>query len=435
MPTPAEEDAFLEPILARYADDGPRLVFADFLEESAAPADAARGELVRLQCALARLPADDPRRRDLVSRETELVQEYQAVWGAALTGLAVGWEFRRGLLDTVSVDAPTFLARGDELFRRAPIRRVRILDAARHIGRLANCPFLAAARELDLCGNDLGNGGVNLLLRSPYLSAVAALDLSFNGVCDGGVRLLARSAALPRLRELALNDNGHVSGDGVAQLAGSPHLAGLRVLDVSGNDVGDAGVRAVVKSLTLTRLHTFRVFANHIGDAGVAALVGSELFVRLMTRDAALDLRQNAIGAAGTAALGEAAAAAAVEVIDLSGNYLGDEGLMALARSGGFPRLRKLSVRQNQIGDRGAFALARSPIMRQLVSLDVSANQLTPKGIDALWSARADWRTAVEVSDNLASPELAREPDGPSPPHRLDQAVGEVLRRLVPAPR
>src|SRR4051794_36015166 len=126
MPAPAEEDAFLEPILARYADDGPRLVFADFLDESADPADAARGELVRLQCALARLSADDPRRRDLVAREAELLQEYSATWGAHLAGLAIGWEFRRGLLDAVSIDAANFLARGDELFRRAPVRRVRL---------------------------------------------------------------------------------------------------------------------------------------------------------------------------------------------------------------------------------------------------------------------------------------------------------------------
>lgn len=436
MPTPAEEDAFLEPILARYADDGPRLIFADFLTESDAPADAARGELVRLQCALARLPADDPRRPDLVGREAELLHEYRATWGAHLAGLAADWEFRRGVLDAVAVDAPAFLARGDELFRRAPIRRVRILDAARYAARLANCPFLASVRELDLCGNDLGNGGVNVLLRSPYLSGVESLDLSFNGICDGGVQILARAAGLPRLRELALNDNGHVTGDGVRLLAGSPHLAGLRVLDVSGNDVGDAGVRAVVGSRWLTRLHTLRVFANHIGDAGVAALVGSDLFPRLLARDPAVDLRQNAIGLAGATALATAAAAHGVTALDLSGNYLGDDGLGVLADSADLPKLRKLSVRQNMIGDRGAVALARSPLMARLRTLDVSANRLTRRGIDALWTARADWQTVLEVSDNLATPGLAPPPrPGAAPPHPLDQAVGEVLSRLVSGPR
>jgi uncharacterized protein (TIGR02996 family) len=437
MPTPAEDDAFLEPILARYTDDGPRLIYADYLAESHIPADVARGELIRIQCALSRLPGDDPRRPDLVACEAELLQEYRSIWGEGLSQLVVGWEFRRGLLDVVSIDAQTFLARGDELFRRAPIRRVRILDAARHLPRLVNCPFLTSVRELDLCGNDLGNGGVNLLLRSPYLTAVESLDLSFNGVCDGGVRLLALSSALPRLRELALNDNGQISGDGLAQLAASHHFAGLRVLDISGNDVNDSGVRAVVHSSVLTRLHTFRVFANHIGDAGIATLVDSSLLARMLARDSILDLRQNCIGEVGAAILASATSFESATALDLSGNYIGDEGLSALSRLGERSQLRKLSVRQNGISDRGAFALAKSPLIGKLLALDISANKLSRKGIEALWASRTDWRTVIEWSDNLASPDVydPATPDDQPPPHRLDQTVGEVLRRLVPTPR
>jgi uncharacterized protein (TIGR02996 family) len=430
MPTPDEETAFLEPILARYAADGPRLIFADFLDDSSNSADAARGDLIRLQCALAKLSADDARRPELVAREAELVQQFHAVWGAHLSGLAADWEFRRGLLDAVSIDAQTFLASGDELFRRAPIRRVRILDATRFAARLANCPFLDLVRELDLCGNDLGNGGVNLFLRSPYLTAVESLDLSFNGICDGGVDILAKCHALPRLRELALNDNGQISGDGVRMLAGSPHLAGLRVLDVSGNDVGDSGVRAAVESTRLTKLHTFRLFANHIGDAGVAALVGSHLFGRMLARDSSLDLRQNVIGVAGVSAL--IAASDQLTALNLAGNYLHDEGLAEFAQGSDWTRLRKLSVRQNGIRDRGAVALAKSPVMSRLRSLDVSANQLTKKGIDALWNGRADWRTEIDVSDNLDTPGLTS--DGELPPARSERLIGEVIRLLAPAP-
>ena len=87
MPTPAEENAFLEPILARYADDGPRLVYADFLDESDEPADRARGELIRVQCALARLSDDHPRRVEVTHREGELLQAHQAAWTEHLRGL------------------------------------------------------------------------------------------------------------------------------------------------------------------------------------------------------------------------------------------------------------------------------------------------------------------------------------------------------------
>src|SRR5438874_10633978 len=129
MPTSAAEEAFLPSILARHHDDGPRLIYADFLDESDAPADRGRADLIRVQCALARLPEQHPGRTQLANLETELLRQFLPEWTDHLLGLAVGFEFRRGLLDTVSVDAAMFLAKGDELFRRAPVRRVRILDA------------------------------------------------------------------------------------------------------------------------------------------------------------------------------------------------------------------------------------------------------------------------------------------------------------------
>jgi uncharacterized protein (TIGR02996 family) len=46
-------DAFLQAILDAPADDTPRLVYADWLEEHGQPD---RGEFIRVQCALARLP-------------------------------------------------------------------------------------------------------------------------------------------------------------------------------------------------------------------------------------------------------------------------------------------------------------------------------------------------------------------------------------------
>jgi uncharacterized protein (TIGR02996 family) len=61
----SSRQAFLEAIAADLDDDAPRLLFADWLEEHGDP----RGEFIRVQCALAGLPADDPRRTDLARRE------------------------------------------------------------------------------------------------------------------------------------------------------------------------------------------------------------------------------------------------------------------------------------------------------------------------------------------------------------------------------
>src|SRR6516162_10276737 len=50
-----DEQAFVQAILANLTDDGPRLVYADWLEERGDP----RGEFLRLQTALTRMPRKD----------------------------------------------------------------------------------------------------------------------------------------------------------------------------------------------------------------------------------------------------------------------------------------------------------------------------------------------------------------------------------------
>ena len=53
-----EEEAFLATIRDRPDDDGPRLIYADYLDEQG----DCRGDFIRIQCALAKLGEDDPRR-------------------------------------------------------------------------------------------------------------------------------------------------------------------------------------------------------------------------------------------------------------------------------------------------------------------------------------------------------------------------------------
>jgi uncharacterized protein (TIGR02996 family) len=55
------------------ADDAPRLVYADWLEEHGEP----RGEFLRLQCAPARLERGDPARAPLAERERQLQKRPQ----------------------------------------------------------------------------------------------------------------------------------------------------------------------------------------------------------------------------------------------------------------------------------------------------------------------------------------------------------------------
>ncbi len=402
MPATGDDAPFLRSILAAYGDDGPRLLYADYLEESPDPSDQARAEFIRLQLALGAISEDHPRRKELTSRQNNILVRYHGPWTAHLHGLAAGFQFRRGLLDSVAVDAAMFLAKGEELFRRAPIRRVKLNDAARHMAKLAACPHFARVRELDFCGNDLGNGGINIFARSQHLLRLEQLDLSHNGLDAGALEILAEVANVPRLRALGLHGNPKLGDSGTNSLAPLRKLEGLRRLDLSGNDLDGSAFAAILEGDPLPALHTLILHGNHFGDDGLTALAEAPILSRMLGRQPRLDLRQNQIGPHGMAALLRSRKIAPLISLDLAGNSLGDGGVHALTLSPFLRKLRRLVLAQNRLGDWGAIALSRSPLMKQLEFLDVSQNAITQTGIDALFAERKNFDTAIDFDGNFA---------------------------------
>ena len=71
----SDRDALLAAVLAAPADDVPRLVYADFLDESGDPGDAGWAALIRVQCRVAGLVRAGHRSRAEV--EAELTGERQ----------------------------------------------------------------------------------------------------------------------------------------------------------------------------------------------------------------------------------------------------------------------------------------------------------------------------------------------------------------------
>ena len=63
-----EQEAFLQAIWEDPDDDAPRLMFADRLKERGDP----WGDLILIQCELARTPANDPLRALILGQETAL---------------------------------------------------------------------------------------------------------------------------------------------------------------------------------------------------------------------------------------------------------------------------------------------------------------------------------------------------------------------------
>jgi uncharacterized protein (TIGR02996 family) len=432
-----DEQPFLDAIFDRYADDRPRWVYADYLDDAG---EHERAELVRVQLALARLSADDPRRPELSDRQVELLNRNRTAWTAQLAGLVVSVDFRRGVPDSVTVDAATFLDRGAELFERLRVRRLRLLDVTPVLPKLIEAALLERVRELDLCSADLGNGGVHLLARSPHLRNLDALDLGFNGLDDAGVEALARSCLLPNLTQLALNDNDRITSDGLRALVESPFFAGLVLLDVSGNDITDAGIRALVTSPSMARLRAFRANGNPIGDAGAVALAGSPLLARMVKADPRLELRGNSIGPRGADALAACPALGGCTALDLSNNDLRDAGVAALLGSPHLYRVKVLKLARNQLTDGGVVAAHElyDGLFNRVRELDLSNNRLTRMGLSILATLKGDRPVRVEWDGNVQSIHSGDAPVAVSDTisEVLDGVTGTArLKRRVPSPR
>jgi uncharacterized protein (TIGR02996 family) len=100
----SDEFALIQAIRAAPADDVPRLVYADYIEERG---DEARAEFIRLQCS-----GLDPARAETLLHQhrerwdeplrTELLERFP---GIRVGTHVVGWSYRRGFISTLEVDA------------------------------------------------------------------------------------------------------------------------------------------------------------------------------------------------------------------------------------------------------------------------------------------------------------------------------------------
>lgn len=141
-----------------------------------------------------------------------LIKQHYAAWVRDVLRVANSPWFARGFVESVSVDAPTFLERADELFALAPIRDIQLVDAAADIEAIAASPHLARLGSLHFYNRSgasaLGDAGLRTLLASPYLSRISLLYLSGNQITSVGVEALASQwQKMPNLIDVGLGNN------------------------------------------------------------------------------------------------------------------------------------------------------------------------------------------------------------------------------------
>lgn len=236
-------DPFVAAVRAAPDDDLPRLIFADYLEERGDP----RGPFIRAQIALARMPADDPRREEHVAVEAESLAAHEAEWLGDLADTLYRWWFHRGFLE-VSLDIKRYLDEPNEWLDLSTVGGVLLYAPpsmpAQLLDDLAASDRAVRVRSLHLGFEWLRDAGVMALVGSPRLVHLVELDLRTNGLGDAAALALARTPFLPALRNLSLANN--LIGD--AGAAAIVRRSGLRRLDLTRNEVTAAGKHALAKS-------------------------------------------------------------------------------------------------------------------------------------------------------------------------------------------
>jgi hypothetical protein len=186
--------------------------------------------------------------------------------GRAVRGLHfhVGYESLEDLTDA--------LTEGKPQLERLSLATMGL--TATLIGRLMSGSFARGLRELDLRNNPLGIGGVwNVLHYLP--TELHTLGLARAGVAADAIEAFAHRPA-PGLRRLDLSRNP-LTPRCAKLLSRSPHLAGLRSLNLSQCQVGERALYHLPRAKFWRNLVELDLRGNPIPPAGVRHLLDAEV--------------------------------------------------------------------------------------------------------------------------------------------------------------
>lgn len=298
---PSDEQALLSAIWADPHDDLPRLVYADWLEETGVRLSRARAELIRVQCALER--ADDAaERRALRERENRLLKSNRQAFTKGASGMVRRAEFLRGfpypllthpsrLLPLQSArlaEAPLWFveiqipfSRLEDLFPRKALfslpewERVGRLtfrrDAELWLPEFLDCRHIGNLSWLDVTGRH-GIGAEQLLARisrTESLRRLRSLQWAEMTVMESGIRDLAHGPLAGRLSRLGLHATG-LTDRLFRMMSESPLREGLRELSIREQAMGDS----VVQQLTCNgwKLQQLEIVQSNLTDTGLERL-------------------------------------------------------------------------------------------------------------------------------------------------------------------
>ena len=129
-----------------------------------------------------------------------------------------------------------------------------------------------------------------------------------------------------------------------------------KILNLSGEKIGDKGVKHLVSSSYLARVEKVDLRYNEITAVGAKLLAVISPLPQLKS----LILRHNILGDAGTTALAKSGSFPSLEEMQLGWTETRDAGARAFGSSGGFKKLKKLDLRGNFISNKTKVELRKS---------------------------------------------------------------------------
>jgi len=279
-----DEPAFLRSVAAAPADDTPRLVYADWLDEHGQPV---RAEFIRLQVEIAKLETKSravvDRNSHLWRRQQELLDEHTPELLGPLAGLSphVEVEFHRGFVSEVTLDAGAFLEHAAELAAVLPRPAVSVERVATRLADFLASPHLDCVNRIGVYDHDVFTvyeslpavpDVPTLLDATGKLTRLELLDLEGCQIGDHGAVVLAMTD-FPALTEVDLSSN-QITDVGVTDLLAWPVLRRLRRLVLGGNPIGDQGAFELADRLgPHNRLDNLNLRFTNISPDGQRALL------------------------------------------------------------------------------------------------------------------------------------------------------------------
>ena len=285
-------ESLLAEVVAHPDDDAARMVWADAV-------GGERGELVALQCNLARGGVPPRLAGARRARVRELLAQHGHAW-AALDGLAVGAHFRAGFVEAVDLPVRSFVTHHAALFAAAPalttasvygfdgrldletseasgvnpIRELRALLASPALDRLTGLGLGRIGRvterdsEMSSIGWQSDDDAIGILVGDGVLERMRAVELA--QLTPAGAHPLIAQRTLAHVERLALV-RPELGSDALSALFHT--LENVRILDVE----GDLPIEVIAKlpaTVVELRVHGLR-------DAGFAALASSPIAATL----------------------------------------------------------------------------------------------------------------------------------------------------------